>query len=90
MDNDSQMQRHNDNLVRAILKNEITWLFMIVGGVMAFVTMVILPIQRIQSQLVFIQVSIEDNKSLNERIMFEHSGFKTRLDILETRFNNLK
>ena len=40
-----------DGVIRTIFKNEITWIILIVGSVWSFTSMVILPINTIQTQL---------------------------------------
>ena len=48
------------NLIRSVLKSEITWLILIITGIMSFVSAVVLPIQHIQLQIEDVQLAIQN------------------------------
>lgn len=66
----------NDNIVRSILRSEITWVVFLVGGIMAFVSTVILPLQKIQIDVANIQTTLNDSRTL-------YLQFQDRLGKLE-------
>ena len=62
------MQQQEENIVRKVLKNEITWIISIATFIIAFFTQVIIPINTIQLQLVSIQSDITTIKGYDARI----------------------
>lgn len=62
------MQHQEENIVRKVLKNEITWIISIATFIIAFFTQVIIPINTIQLQLVSIQSDITTIKGYDARI----------------------
>ena len=62
------MQQQEENIVRKVLKNEITWVISIATFIIAFFTQVIIPINTIQLQLVSIQSDITTIKGYDTRI----------------------
>lgn len=56
------------NIVRTVLKNEITWIVMIVATIWGCVQTVILPIQSLQFQITQLQVAISEIKTYDTRI----------------------
>ena len=71
-------------LIRSILQNEITWLVFIIGGVMGFVSTVVIPLNNVQATLVQIQKDIQNDKVQIEKGISEHADLRSRLDVLET------
>jgi hypothetical protein len=61
-----------ENVIRKVLKNEITWIFFIGSFIVAFFTQVVIPINNMQIQLATIQNQIVDygnqNRDINDRI----------------------
>ena len=79
------MEQQQQSLVRSLLKNELTWLFMVIAAVMGFVSQVILPLQRMSLQLTQIQVDLADTKENYQQALKEHQSLTSRIDILETK-----
>jgi hypothetical protein len=77
------------NIIRTLLKNEITWLLFIIAGVMGFVAQVILPLQRMSLQLTQIQMDLADTKKNYQTALMEHQDLRSRVDIIETKLNPL-
>jgi len=75
--------------IRKIMQNEFTWIVMIIASVMGFVSQVILPIQSMQIQLTQIQQIILETKQNYQIAMQEHQSLRSRVDIIETKLNNL-
>ncbi len=50
--------KQEENLVRKIMKSEITWIVMIIGFVTSFFTQVIIPIKTIEIELIALQGSV--------------------------------
>lgn len=67
---------NQENIVRSVLKSEITWILFLVGGIMGFVTTVILPLQSIQMQISQIQKDLLEQRGL-------YVNFDIRLTSLE-------
>lgn len=57
---DMNDDQRNESIVRQVLKNEITWLVMLVATIMAFVYNVIIPVNQIQLQLLQVQKDIAE------------------------------
>lgn len=85
----SKEETNKDNVFRAILRNELTWLFFIIAGVMGFVAQVILPLQRMSLQLTQIQIDLADTKKNYLTALEEHQALRSRVDILETKLQPL-
>jgi hypothetical protein len=77
------------NIIRTLLKNEITWLLFIIAGVMGFVAQIILPLQRMSLQLTQIQMDLADTKKNYQTALMEHQDLRSRVDIIETKLNPL-
>lgn len=56
------------NMIQQIMQNYITWVFMFIGGIWAFVVQIILPINTIQNQLVTIQSQLVTIQGYDKRI----------------------
>lgn len=78
-----------ENAIRAVLRNEITWIVFIVGAIWGMVAGVVLPLQKLQLQVAQIQMDIADFKTTNTQIMAEHKEFQERLSVLETKMGLL-
>ena len=50
------------NIVRSVLRNEITWLITLILSVWGFVVTVILPLQSLQIQVAQVQHDVSDGK----------------------------
>ncbi len=61
-----------ENIIRTILKNEITWVVLIGGFIATFFSQVVIPINNIQIQLVQIQQNQQDIKKVTD-------GFDVRI-----------
>jgi hypothetical protein len=57
-----------ESILRTILKNEITWLIVLVSAIMAFVYNVIIPLNTMQLTLVQMQTDISGLKGFDTRI----------------------
>ena len=72
----STLEQKEENVVRSVLKSEITWFVFLIAGVMGFVSSVILPLQRIQIQI----TQIQENQ-IEQKIAYEK--FDARVHTLE-------
>lgn len=77
-----------ENIIRQILKNEITWIFAIIGCGWTFVTTVILPLNTIQQQLVQIQQNQASNINFQKQIQLTTNDFNSRISVLEAEIKN--
>jgi len=75
--------------IRKIMQNEFTWLAMIIAAVMGFVSSVILPLQKIQIQLIQIQADISETQRDYQIAITEYNSLRSRIDVVETKINNL-
>lgn len=71
------------NLVRTVLKNEITWVIFIIGTVFGAVRTVILPLQQLQYQISTLQVTVAKLEGYDTRI----TKNSTDIAILEAKTN---
>ncbi len=53
------MEAKEQNLFQQFFRNEVTWLGMIIATVWAFVTTVVLPLQKLQIQVAQVQVQLK-------------------------------
>ncbi len=61
-------RQDDDNVVRKVLKNEVTWIISVLVFGWGIVTQVILPINTIQLQLVSIQAQLSTFQGYDARI----------------------
>lgn len=78
-------KEQEQNAVRAVLRNELTWIVVIIGMVWGGVQGVVLPLQKLQVQLAQIQNDIVDYKKNYEKVMEIHQDILNRLTKLEAR-----
>ena len=78
-----------ENIVRKILKNEITWVFFLLTGGWVIVSTIILPINTIQTQLAQIQTNISDSKTNVIQLQTEYNDLDNRVSVLEQEVKNL-
>jgi len=79
--------------VRAVLRNEITWILFIIGSAWGIVVGVVLPIQALQIQLAQVQTQILDIKSGEAnlpQIEQDHAVMKQEIDALQTNLTNFE
>lgn len=57
-----------ENLIRAVLKNEVTWLILIVSSIFTIVYKVIIPLNNAQIELVQLGEQIASLQSYDSRI----------------------
>jgi len=62
------MSQEKENIVRSVLKSEITWAVFLIGGVMGFISTVVLPIQKLQLDVSQIRVDIASIQGLEDRL----------------------
>lgn len=74
--------------IRAILRNEITWVVTFVGITIGFFNMVVIPLNRVQLQLTQIQADLADTKNNYESALTEHQSLRSRVDVLETKVSH--
>lgn len=72
-----------ENIVRTVLKNEVTWILGILVAGWGVVTQIILPISVIQTQLAQIQQNQQDGKKFQQQITTIDDGFNSRISVLE-------
>lgn len=74
---------NEQNVVRMVLKNEITWIVFIIAAVFGCVKEVILPIQALQFQIASLQSDISTIKGYDQRI----TQNTTDIIVLQDRLN---
>lgn len=74
----------SESFIRAVLQNEITWLFLIITGVFGFVSTVVLPIQKLQLQVTQIQTDLTDSKLGYKDILENYNDLSTRVTTIES------
>lgn len=79
---------NEENIVRQILRNEVTWVIGIIGCGWTFVSTVILPLNTIQQQLVQVQQNQTDNVKSQKQIQITINDFNSRISVLEAKVNN--
>lgn len=78
-----------ESMFRTLLKNEVTWVVMIIAAVLGVVRTVIIPLNNMQIQLTQIQLDIAQSKSDFRLSEIERQSNKSRIDVLETQVNSL-
>jgi hypothetical protein len=87
-----QAQNRNQNAVRAVLRNELTWILFILGSAWGIVVGVVLPIQSMQIQLAQVQSQILEIKNTQAdipQIKTDHAVMNTEIDQLNIEVNKL-
>lgn len=84
------MSINQQNIIRTVLRNEITWVITFVGITIGFFNLVVIPLNRVQLQLTQIQSDVADTRLNHERSLAEIQKLTSRLDILETKVSNIK
>jgi len=75
-----------ENIIRTILKNEITWLIMLVGAISSFFSFVVIPINHLNYQVAQIQIDILSIKSSVAQV----SNNTTAIAILQEQVKRLE
>ena len=86
-----QATSRNQSAVRAVLRNELTWILFILGAGWGIVVGVVLPIQKLQLQTDDIQVEIAGIKNSEAnipQIEQDHAVIKQELGQLQTELEN--
>jgi hypothetical protein len=63
-------------------------ILLIAGVVAFFFWQVVIPIQKIQTQLAQIQIDIAANKAEYDRILKDHENFANRMTAVETKLDS--
>lgn len=62
------MSQEKENIIRTVLKSEITWAVFMIAGVMGFVSTVVLPIQQLQNDVSQIRIDLISLEDLGSRL----------------------
>ena len=54
------------NAIKAVLRNEITWLIFIVGTVVGTIYGIVIPLNTVQVQLAQVQISLADVQQIKQ------------------------
>lgn len=90
MDNKETIKEERaQSAIRAVLRNEFTWIIFIIGLVYGTVSTIILPLQELQINMKQMQVTLLELNSNNKNILLAKQELDTRLSILETEVRPL-
>lgn len=84
------MEEQQQNVVRTVLRSEITWLVSFVLFIMGFVTTVIMPLQKVQLQLAQIQIDVLSNRDIYTQLETRVGRLELDHARMEQVINNLK
>ena len=82
---DQLADSRNQNAVRAVLRNEITWIIFIIGLLWGAVQGIILPIQALQLGQAQIQQQLQSEKKTYDNMQMQMSALETQQSITETK-----
>lgn len=57
-----------ENLIRSVFKNEITWIIVVITVFYGFIKTVVLPLEKLEIQITQVQVDISNVKTYDARI----------------------
>ena len=80
---------NKENIIRQILRNEVTWVITFVSITIGFFNMVVIPLNKVQIQLTQIQTDLADTKKNYQTALMEHQELRSRVDVIETKLNPL-
>lgn len=88
MDN-SMTEAPSQNIVRVLLRNEITWVVTLVTLTIGFFNMVVLPLNEMRIQLTQIQTEIANQDKQTEILRIAMSSLNTSVSVLQTQVDYL-
>ena len=77
------------NAIKAVLRNELTWVMFIVGAVWSSVVWIILPLQKVQLQQDDLRVTLKSIQESNDKVIEEHNTLGNRLTRVESEISTL-
>lgn len=82
-------EEKEQGLIRAILRNEITWVITFIGITIGFFNMVVLPLNDMRIQLTAIQKDLAAQSSQTESLRTAVGALNTAVSVLQTRVDTL-
>lgn len=80
---------NEDNTIRKILRNEITWVVFTFGFLWGVVNTVVLPLQKLQIQLAQVQVDLTSQNKKYDTLTNALNLIGNRTSVLESEVNNI-
>ena len=74
----------HESTIRKVLKHELSWVTMIVGGVYGFIVMIALPIQKLQLDMQNVQITLIEIKTNLHYGLTKDNELNDRLTRVET------
>lgn len=78
------------NTIRKILRNEVTWVVVLFGILWGFVTTVVLPLKTLQIQVAQVQTDLTAQNKKYDNLDKVVNILGNRTTAVETRLDNLK
>lgn len=82
-------EEKQSGIIRAVLRNEVTWVITFIGITIGFFNMVVLPLNRMQLQLTQIQSDVSKQGQNYETLQTAVSALTTSVSVLKSRLDNL-
>lgn len=83
------MENKNENIIRTVMKNEITWMVFLVGCIWGVVSTIVLPLQKLQIQSASIQEQLITQTSAYAVLATTVQTILTKQQVDETQINFL-
>ena len=83
----AQAESRNQGAIRAVLRNEITWIFFILGSAWGIVMGVVLPIQALQIQVAAVQAQLQSERTTYDNMQQDLGVLKSQQAVTESKLD---
>ena len=82
-----QANNRNQNAVRAVLRNELTWILFILGAGWGIIVGVVLPIQALQIQVAAVQAQLQSERTTYDSMQQDLGVLKSQQAVTESKLD---
>ena len=82
-----QASNRNQSAVRAVLRNEITWIIFIPGSAWGIVMGVVLPIQALQIQVAAVQAQLQSERTTYDNMQQDLGVLKSQQAVTQSELD---